>query len=277
VIRASGRREHIQPAGLTDEIDTDPVRDLDFPRADFRCAVLEFLIGLLTVAYPPSDDWLTLWETPPTRDTLEAVFASFAAAFTFDGEGPRAFQDLEDFSTEATPVEALLMETPGAAAVKKNTAFLVKHGLVEVLSRTAAATALLTLQTMAPAGGAGHRVSLRGGGPLTTLVVPTRPATLWHRLWANVPPSGSPAKHADFPRIFAWLAPTRLSDKKGRTTTPEDVDWRQAFFGMPRRIRLNFEPNVDRRPWCVPRTRGDEPVYEDFDRTRNARSPHARG
>jgi CRISPR system Cascade subunit CasA len=248
VIRASGRRECIQPAGLTDEIDADPVRDLDFPRADFRCAVLEFLIGLLTVAYPPADNWLVRWKSPPSRATLEAAFAPFAAVFTFDGEGPRAFQDLEDFSTEPTPVEALLMEAPGAAAVKKNTTLLVKHGLVEILSRPAAAIALLTLQTMAPAGGAGHRVSLRGGGPLTTLVVPTRPTTLWHRLWANVPQGASPANPAEFPPIFPWLAPTRLSNKEGRTTTPEDVDWRQAFFGMPRRVRLDFEPNVDRRP-----------------------------
>jgi CRISPR system Cascade subunit CasA len=82
VIRASGRRERIQPAGLTDDIDADPVRDLDFPRADFRCAVLEFLIGLLTVAYPPSDDWLVQWKSPPTRATFEAAFAPFAAVLT---------------------------------------------------------------------------------------------------------------------------------------------------------------------------------------------------
>jgi len=248
VIRASGQRERILPAGLTDGIDADPILDLDFPRADFRCAALEFLIGLLTVACPPSDDWLVRWTSSPSRASLKALFAPFAAALTFDGEGPRAFQDLEDFSPEPTPVEALLIEAPGASTEKNNAAFLVKAGRVEVLSRSAAAMALLTLQTVAPSGGSGHRTSLRGGGPLTTLVVPTRPATLWHRLWANVPPSGLPPKPAEFPRIFPWLAPTRLSNKEGQTTTPQDVDWRQAFFGMPRRIRLNFEPNVDRRP-----------------------------
>jgi CRISPR system Cascade subunit CasA len=248
VIRASGRRDRIQPAGLTDEIDADPILDLAFPRADFRCATLEFLIGLLTVACPPSDDWVAWWTNPPSKVKLEAVFSPFEASFTFDGEGPRAFQDFEDFSTEPTPVEALLIEAPGASTQKHNAALLVKAGLVEVLSRPAAAMALLTLQTMAPAGGSGNRTSLRGGGPLTTLVAPTRPAALWHRLWANVPPGGAPPKPAEFPRIFPWLAPTRLSDKGGRTTTPEDVDWRQAFFGMPRRIRLNFEPNVDHRP-----------------------------
>jgi CRISPR system Cascade subunit CasA len=247
VIRESGRRDRIQPARLTDEIDTDPIRDLDFPRPDFRCAALEFLIGLLTVACPPCDDWKARWTSPPSRAKLEAAFAPFAAALTFDGEGPRAF-DLEEFSTKPTPVEALLIEAPGAETKRKNAALLVKAGLVEVLSRPAVSIALITLQTMAPMGGEGHRTSLRGGGPLTTLVVPKFPATLWHRLWANVPPGGSPAKPAEMPRIFPWLVPTRFSNEEGQTTTPQDVDWRQTFFGMPRRIRLNFEANLDRRP-----------------------------
>jgi hypothetical protein len=149
VIRESGRRDRIQPARLTDEIDTDPIRDLDFPRADFRCAALEFLIGLLTVACPPCDDWKGRWTSPPSRATLEAAFAPFAAALTFDGEGPRAFQDLEEFSTKPTPVEALLIEAPGAETKKKNAALLVKAGLVEVLSRPAASIRRLCL-TSAP-------------------------------------------------------------------------------------------------------------------------------
>jgi CRISPR system Cascade subunit CasA len=248
VIRATGRRDRMRPADLTDGIDADPILDVDWPRADFRCAALEFLIGLLTIACPPLDDWGVRWTSPPSTADLESAFAPFAVGFTFDGEGARAYQDLEDFATEPTPVEALLIEAPGAATAKKNAALLVKPGRIEVMSRSAAAIALLTLQTMAPAGGAGHRTSLRGGGPLTTLVVPTRPATLWHRLWANVPPGDAPPTPTEFSRIFPWLAPTRLSSRDGGTTTPENVDWRQAFFGMPRRIRLNFEPNIDHIP-----------------------------
>ena len=246
VIRASGRGAHVRMDQLTDRIGDDPIIDLDFPRPDFRCATLEFLIGLLTVASSPRKGWDAWWKVPPSRAELEAAFVLFKTVFTFDGNGVRAYQDHEDFTSEPTAIEALLIEAPGAATKRKNTALLVKSGRVEVLSRSAAAVALLTLQTMAPAGGAGHRTSLRGGGPLTTLVLPKAPATLWHRLWANVPIADEPPTLAELPRVFPWLAPTRLSNAGGRTTTPEDVDWRQAFFGMPRRIRLDFEPNTAR-------------------------------
>ena len=126
VVRASGQRQHIRPADLTTTIDSDPIVDLDFTRADFRCATLEFLIGLLTVAYPPGDDWETRWTKPPSQAELELAFAPFATTFAFDGDGARAYQDFEDFSADPIAVEALLMEAPGAAAVKKNTTLLVK-------------------------------------------------------------------------------------------------------------------------------------------------------
>jgi CRISPR system Cascade subunit CasA len=115
--------------------------------------------------------------------------------------------------------------------------------------------ALFTLQAFSPAGGKGHRTGLRGGGPLSTLVIPgpssdERSVSLWRQLWANVP-KGVPASHNELPRIFPWAVPTRVSDQGGGATTPEDVDERQQFFGMPRRIRLVFEENVDKRPCDV--------------------------
>ena len=115
------------------------------------------------------------------------------------------------------------------------------------MSRAGAAMALITMQNQAPAGGAGIRTSLRGGGPLVTLVIPGvpiegAPLSLWHRLWANVPRLARPTVE-DFPRLFPWLVPTRT----GRVTTPEDVHPLQCFFGLPRRIRLDFTMNTERR------------------------------
>jgi CRISPR system Cascade subunit CasA len=246
VVRASGQLDHIRPTDLTNGIATDPIVDIDFVRPDFRCATTEFIIGLITVAYPPRDNWAAAWAHPPSHHKLEQAFAPLERAFAFSDAGPQPYQEFADFKAEPTSVEALLIEAPGAETVRKNAALFVKSDRIEVICLSAAAVALLTLQTMAPTGGAGHRTSLRGGGPLTTLVVPNTPSTLWHRLWANVFSDDPPPAAAKLVSIFPWLEPTRLSGQHGKVTTPEDVDWRQAFFGMPRRIRLDVEPNVDR-------------------------------
>lgn len=55
VIRISGRCDCTRPAELTDGIDGDPIIDLDWPRGDFRCATLEFQIGLLGAAPTQSE------------------------------------------------------------------------------------------------------------------------------------------------------------------------------------------------------------------------------
>src|SRR5262249_18670827 len=167
-----------------------------------------------------------------------------------DGDGPRFFQDREALEGEATDIGALLIDAPGEKSIRDNADHFVKRGRTGVLSRAGAAIALLTLQTSAPTGGAGHRTSLRGGGPLTTLVLPGQPAkvepTLWQLLWSNVPDEFH-AEPADYKRVFPWLIPTRASDKTGETTTTDLVHPAHAFFGMPRRVRLVFEPNTEKR------------------------------
>jgi CRISPR system Cascade subunit CasA len=95
---------------------------------------------------------------------------------------------------------------------------------------------------------------LRGGGPLSTLILAApedgSPATLWQTLWLNVLPADSElftkAEVAPRPEvIFPWLRPTRTSEKGGKETTPIDVHPLQQFWGMPRRIRLDFESTTD--------------------------------
>lgn len=241
VRRLSGAADVIRPAQITDGVaGPDPIVALDWPRPDFRIATLELLIGLLALAVPPADlrAWVAGWRKPPSPDELDAALAPFVHAFTLDGPGPRFLQDLEDLQTDPDPVESLLIEAPGAAARTKNTDLLVKRDRAQAFSRASAAIALFTLQCWAPAGGAGIRTGLRGGGPLVTLVRPER-ASLWHLLWANTP-YGTVPSMADLPRILPWLAPT-ITSEGARTVTPEaQAHPLQAFWGMPRRIRLDF-------------------------------------
>jgi CRISPR system Cascade subunit CasA len=266
--RHSSSPDIITPAAITANHE-DPATDLAWPRADFRIAGLEMLIGLLATCCPPEDDeaWLEWWRDPPGEAELQERFAPFAPAFILDGDGSRFLQDHEDFAGAPVPVERLLIDAPGENTVKKNADLLVKRDRVPLLGRAAAAMALYTLQTFAPSGGAGHRTSLRGGGPLTTLVIPPRDyPSLWHKLWANVPNGASPLPH-EWPKVFPWLAPTRQSASNvGTALSGPEAHPLQAFWGMPRRIRLNFR-TARSGEICGLTGRRDEVVVEAF-RTR---------
>jgi CRISPR system Cascade subunit CasA len=250
--RLDGSAETIRPAEITSAIETNPVVAIDWPRADFRVACIELLIGLIATAYPPADDedaWTERWEKPPSPEVLAAAFAPIAHAFNLDGLGPRFLQDLDELPSEPDGPETLLIEAPGANTRRNNTALLVKSGRVVRLSRPAAAIALFTLQCYAPSGGRGNLTSVRGGGPLTTLALPgIEPCPLWHLVWANAPsPRGNPLPTSDLSRVFPWLAATRTSDRFP-ATTPAEAHPLQAFWGMPRRIRLDFAENTETLP-----------------------------
>lgn len=233
------------------EIGRADIRDIIAPRADFRGALYQLLIGLLQTAFAPEGrrEWLEHWRQPPDAEQLEQVFQPFEAAFhLFAEDGQPAFmQDLHLPDGEEKPVSQLLIEAPGDQTLRNNQDHFIKRGGVDRLSPVWAAVALFTLQINAPSGGKGHRTSLRGGGPLTTLVLPpadTPQDTLWHRLWFNVLPS---EEVADLPgdetlanAVFPWMGDTPTSEKKGSELYPGQAHPLQVFWGMPRRIRLHW-------------------------------------
>ena len=256
VRRTSGERLWIEPAGITSAFDRDPIAALDFPRPDWNAAVAEFLIGVLACALAPADEtaWRELWKGPPSPERLAEALERLAFAFNLDGDGPRAFQDLDPLAeAEEKEVAQLLIDAPGAIALTKNTDHFVKRSLTPALCPAYAAAALITLQTYAPAGGAGHRTSLRGGGPLTTLVEPAASAkggiaaaSMWRILWANAPkllagdepPFELPPDDPAWARIFPWLAQTQTSEGKKITGPDDGHPVFMPFFASPRRIRL---------------------------------------
>lgn len=262
VRRRSGAVERIPPWRINDRIDDDPFVAFAWPRPDFDGAAHEFLIGLLSTAATPrdDDDWTNWWLDPPAPGTLEQKFVQVASAFDLDGSGPRFLQDLDSLESDKdNEVAALLIDAPGAQTLRNNADLFVKRGGAPVLSRAAVAMALYTLNAYAPPGGVGHRTSLRGGGPMTTLIISDHDeykSTLWGRLWPNVETEeqirgratdAMPDNAIDL--IFPWLASTRTSNPRagGRLTTPADVHPLQVYWGMPRRIRLLFEDAQGRR------------------------------
>lgn len=218
-----------------------------WPRADLNIACIELLIGLVALADPPAsrEDWRA--RRAPDAGRLRERLAPLAPAFELDGEGPRFLQDLEALPGEPAPPDTLFIDSAGENAAKKNADLMVWRDRYPALAPALAAMALYTLQAWAPSGGAGNRTSMRGGGPLVTLVEPRPGCSLWELVWANVP-CGAPCAIEALP----WMRPTRVSDK-GREVheTPETAI--EAFFGMPRRLRLVFEDGlatgVVQRPW----------------------------
>lgn len=208
----------------------------DWQRPDFDIACYELLIGLVYLADPPADvtDWKRRRAPDPAR--LRERLATFAPAFNLLGEGPRFLQDFEPLEGAPRPVDTLFIDSAGESAVDKNSDVMMHRDRYDTLDLPMAAMALYTLQDFAPAGGAGIRTSMRGGGPLVTLIDPREgQGSLWDLIWANVP-CGLPGQAEDLP----WMRPTQVSDSESKKCYPPEnmVFNHQAFFGQPRRLRL---------------------------------------
>ena len=225
--------------------------EFNWPRPDFNMASFEFCVGVLSLSLDirDEDDWRPFWTNPPDRDALAEKLAPLVHAFNLNGEGPRFLQDYESLEGDETPIELLLIDTPGQNGQRKNSDLLTHRARYPALGLPAAAMALYTLQAYAPSGGAGNRTSMRGGGPLTALVVPVDhgdapPVPLWRKIFANVGCYAKP-KTDEWPKALPWLSPT-LTSAKGRTVSLADAHPLQAYFGMPRRIQLVFssEPGI---------------------------------
>ena len=219
----------------------------DWPRADLNLGCLEFLIGLVYLADPPADieDWDDRRPGDPER--LREMLAPYAPAFELLGDGPRFLQDLEPLEGAPNSVDMLFIDSAGGNTARNNADLMVHRGRYGALDPEAAAMALFTFQAHAPSGGAGNRTSMRGGGPLVTLADPRD--GLWALVWANVP-EGLPGSSKDLP----WMRPTQVSDDKRETLPPEGATFGiEAFFGMPRRLRLVAEggrvTGVIQKPW----------------------------
>ena len=247
VNRQDGKKEKIAPWEIADQLDSNPIISLAAPRPDFNGSLIQFLIGLVQTTMSPRNerDWRKYFINPPKTDELRFVFEEVSDAFNLDGENERFMQDYEHFEStvkDRTSVSQMLMEMPGKKTIEDNTDHFLKRDTVSKMCFSCCATALFTLQTNAPKGGSGHLTSLRGGGPLTTIVLGDN---LWQTVWLNVIPdenfdSLGANDIIDLGYVFPWMVPTRTKGKKGLFTSPMDVSPKQMYWGMPRRIRLDL-------------------------------------
>lgn len=258
VVDASGNRTLIAPWQMADR----SLQRIDWPRADLNLGCLELLIGLVFLADPPldADDWE--YRAAPEPERLKARLAPFAPAFNLTGEGPLFLQDLKPLQGEVNPADMLFIDSAGANTARNNADLMVHRDRYPTLDPALAAIALYTFQAHAPSGGAGNRTSMRGGGPMVTLVDPGQ--GLWAMIWANVP-DGTAGTLTDLP----WMRPTKVSDKGDEILPPSSqVAGVESFFGMPRRLRLVADgaavTGVIQRPWGIKYARWMHPLTPHY-------------
>lgn len=243
VIHFDGHHSKIKPSELIDET----ISDIAYFRPDFQGAAYQFLIGLLQTTFSPEDldQWQDYWREGIEQCELDKAFTQAQSAMQFGATKPAFMQDFAKLDSNTVAISALLVEAPGENALKKNTDHFIKRDFVKAICPHCAVISLFSLQTNAPSGGQGHRVSLRGGGPITTLIMPAlNTATpLWKKLWLNVMPLDKKEKPSKFDEsVFPWLAPTQTSEPpKNLSVFPLQANYCQVFWGMPRRIELDFE------------------------------------
>ena len=274
---AQGQRHWITPAQLGDP----KWIAFDADRPDFNGALAQFAIGLLQTTTPVGNSlaWSALHKAPPDATTLQRWFAPVVTAFELDGDGPRFMQDRylkpsvknlrDDNSGGIESVQQMLIDCAGEGEKADNNTdhFNKRKASNYGLCECCCAAALYALQTNAPSSGRGYLVSIRGGGPLTTLVKSAAELTLWHDLWINVMDrplfDGRPGRReeSDLRFTFPWLSDLRFLQPAGIATLhfegpkggpkptedekprlqPSQVTPSHAYWGMPRRIKLDFE------------------------------------
>lgn len=232
------RRETGADVIRPDQIAEPDVLFPDWPRADLNLACLELLVGLIYLADPPRDvtDWKARKSDP---DRLRAAMARLAPAFNLLGDGPTFLQDFDPIDGSENSPDFLFIDSAGGQTARQNKDLMVRRARYPSLPPELAAMALYTLQAFAPSGGAGNRTSMRGGGPMVTLVRPNG-ANLWSLIWANVP-VGDPLG-ADELHELPWMRPTEVSDKGQVCVPPEgELPAVETFFGQPRRVKLTAD------------------------------------
>lgn len=230
----------------------DPPVELVAARPDFRQGAYMFLVGLLQTVFTPEDEdvWLDRLDGPgEEREDLRRALKDVDSCFELRGETP-FLQEAGLDAKNVKPVEELVLGT-----AKEEHDHFVKRNRYPGLCESCAALALFVRQANAPAAGRGYRTGLRGGGPLTALLVPLRNASsapLWTRLWLNVL-HDELLRHGlqgNFDRplqdAFPWMGSIPTSET-GKETMPQDCHALHVYWSMPCRFLL-AEPAAENLP-----------------------------
>ena len=277
VVRRNGDKEEIAPYEITDQIDSNPIIEIIAPRPDFKGALYQFLIGLYQTVYAPKNEivWEDRFNAPPSTKDLMNEMDKVTFAFDLFGEQIRFMQDMSLTEKDSkTNISSLFIDSPGENTLKENKDHFIKRNTIDKVCPKCAALGLFALQTNSPAGGQGHLTSIRGGGPLTTLLKydtkeeeDLKYKTLWSDIWLNVLPENNFKGDIGFGDKYKYVLPwtitkfiekdkdndlKREEKKKGKTVelsgiiaTTQDLHGYSIYWSYPRRILLNSNERTE--------------------------------
>lgn len=208
--------------------------ELCLPRDDMELAALQLLICMTQVIFTPQDT-ATLKQRivkPLPAESFENCSAPYADWFRLDHQKFPFMQVRNVPAKDATPMDKLLAGLTGAT----NSCFVNEPGLGAGLCGGCAAIALFNQSSNAPSFGGGFKGSLRGGAPVTTLVLGDG---LRQTVWFNV------LTEERLKDIFPWHPTTRSQQptwvapiKSGESISVQTIGVLRGLFWQPGHIEL---------------------------------------
>lgn len=215
------------------EISDPQIVAIDSTRSSWSAALTEFLVSLYQTIFLPEDarNWREFWNDPPSPEYLKRELTKVSSCFDLFGKHPFLQDPSVQDDKYLKPAQKLLVDGVSDNQEKKNADLFVKSGAISTFCFPCAAAAIWDLQSHSPQGSAGYYVSLRGGGPASTLILAD---TLWKTVWANVVEQSSfDIKGRPDPATFLpWMKP------ENRKVTRSELHPLHVYWGMPRRILL---------------------------------------
>jgi CRISPR system Cascade subunit CasA len=217
---------------------------ISLPRDDMELACLQLLICLTQVLFTPKDkkELFSRLKTPLTIEQYQAAIADKIDWFELDHPTQPFMQVREVKAKEFTDMAKLFAGLDS----KSSCCFMNEPNLASYLCPSCAVIGIFNQASNTPSFGGGFKSSLRGGTPITTLVLSEHlndlRHTIWdlrHTIWSNV------LSEDTLMNIMTWYAKTKEQApvwvepiKAGAKIHASETGLLRGLFWQPTHIEL---------------------------------------
>ncbi len=212
----------------------DEAWQIGLPRDDLELACLQLLVCMTQVMFLPEDERMLRARIakPLSVTEFDSGTAPCCDCFDLDHATQPFMQSRGVKAVEDTPIQKLLIGLPEG----NNHAFFNEAGEVRQLCGSLAAIALFNQASNCPSFGGGFKGSLRGGAPITTLVLG---CGLRDMVWRNVLTRPRVALRQISMSTWAEDQPTWVRPIVDKSIVPwDEIGLIRGLFWQPARVEL---------------------------------------